>query len=340
MWFGSIVDRWDEEAAAADDAHKRGEIFELGPSLAFPDLPATASLGVMAEAVRAQLRDPHAFYRPPARSAPVAFENNWLSFESAVRTEDSANDIASALILESSRRPDAMLLIPHWNAPQAPYFKLAAKMHRLGYAVAVLTLPYHHQRRRTESAIADYFVSANLGRTIRAVRQAVADAIGIVDWLESRGYSRIHVIGASLGSCVAGLVGAIDTRVRSTVLLLTAGRFADVVWTGRATQHIASALRGAVTLDELRQIWAIISLEPFVDLYKRPDHRLLIVSARRDAVVLPPLTADFAEKLRVAGVPAQNISVACGHYSIGMLPFSLIATARVLWFLRQASTDG
>jgi len=56
--------------------------------------------------------------------------------------------------------------------------------------------------------------------------------------------------------------------------------------------------------------------------------------------VLPPLTDDFAEKLRVAGVPAQNISVACGHYSIGMLPFSLIATARVLWFLRQASTDG
>jgi len=340
MWLGSIIDRWDEEAAAADDAHKRGEVFELGPSLVFPDLPATASLGLMAEAVRVQLRDPHAFYRPPARSSPVAFENNWLRFESAVRTEDSANDIASALILESGRRPDAMLLIPHWNAPQEPYFKLAAKMHRLGYAVAVLTLPYHHQRRRVESAIADYFVSANLGRTVRAARQAVADAIGIVDWLESRGYSRIHVIGASLGSCVAGLVGAIDTRVRSTVLLLTAGRFADVVWTGRATQHIASALRGSVTLDELRQIWAIISLEPFVDLYKRANHRLLIVSARRDAVVLPRLTDDFAEKLSAAGAPAQHISLACGHYSIGMLPFSLIATARVLWFLRRALTGG
>jgi hypothetical protein len=45
MSFGSIVDRWDEEAAAADDAHKSGEVFELGPSLAFPDLPATASFG-------------------------------------------------------------------------------------------------------------------------------------------------------------------------------------------------------------------------------------------------------------------------------------------------------
>jgi hypothetical protein len=145
------------------------------------------------------------------------------------------------------------------------------------------------------------------------------------------------MFGASLGSCVAGLVGAVDPRVRSTILLLTAGRVADVVWTGRATRHIASALRGAMTLDELRAIWSIISLEPFIELYKRPDHRLLVVSARRDSVVLPDLTEDFAEKLRAARAPMQHVSLPCGHYSIGMPPFSLIATARVLWFLRQAA---
>jgi dienelactone hydrolase len=337
MWFGSIVDRWDEEAASADDVHKHGEVFDPGAHLVFPELPPAAGIGPMAEAVRARLSDPRAFYRPPERAASPAFAENWLRFQSVVTTEDSANNMAGAFVLESDRRRDALLIIPHWNAPQAPYLKLAAWMHRLGYTAAVLTLPYHHQRRRTESGIADYFVSANLGRTIRGVRQAVGDAIGVIDWLESRGYRRIHVIGASLGSCVAGLVGAVDPRVSSTILLLTAGRFADVVWTGRATRHITSALRSAMTLDELRTIWSIISLEPFIDLYKRPDHRLLIVSARRDTVVLPHLTEDFAEKLRAIRAPARHVSLPCGHYSIGMPPFSLIATARVLLFLRRAS---
>jgi dienelactone hydrolase len=340
MWFGSVVDRWDEEAASIDDAHKRDEVFELGATLAFPDLPETADAEIMGEVARAKSRNTHAFYAAHGRpSSPIACNDGWLTFESEIETEDAANNLAGAFILEGGRS-EAVLLIPHWNAPQEPYLKLAARMHRLGYAASVLTLPYHHQRRRAEGNIADYFVSANLGRTIRAVRQAVSDARRIVDWLEGRGYRRIHVIGASLGSCIAGLVGAVDARICSTILLLTAGQFADVVWTGRATRHIATALRGAVTLDQLRQIWSIISLEPIIDLYSRPDHRLLIVSARRDKVVLPRLTADFVAKLRAAGAPASHTSLPCGHYSIGMLPFSLIATARILWFMRQASAGG
>jgi hypothetical protein len=336
MWFSSVIDRWDEEAATEDDAHKRDEVFDVGAALAFPDLPATASAGLLSDAVRARMADPRAFYTRIGASSAVTFQSGWLNFESVVRTEDAANNIAGAFVLESDQLQDVVLVIPHWNAPQKAYFRLATTMRRFGYAAAVLTLPYHHQRRRPGSAIADYFVSANLGRTIRAVRQAVTDAIGVIDWLESRGYRRIHVTGASLGSRVAGLVGAVDARVRSSILLLTAGNFAEVVWTGRATRHIAAALRGAITLEELRAIWSIISLEPFSEFYVRSGFRLLVMSAARDTVVLPHLSAAFVRRLRDVAAPVQYVTLPCGHYSIGMLPFSVVATSIALMFLRKA----
>src|SRR6185436_19739326 len=104
---------------------------------------------------------------------------------------------------------------------------------------------------------------------------------------------RFSVVGASLGSCIAGLTGLFDPRVGASALLLTAGNFADVVWTGRATRHIREALQPAMTLEELRAIWSIISLDSFVDRFRKPDHRLLLLSAARDQVVLPQLTRDF-----------------------------------------------
>ena len=46
-------------------------------------------------------------------------------------------------------------------------------------------------------------MSANVGRTIAACRQAVADVRSCVDWLEQQGYQQIGVLGTSLGSCYA-----------------------------------------------------------------------------------------------------------------------------------------
>jgi dienelactone hydrolase len=337
MWFGSLVDRWDEEAAAEDDSHKLVEVFAVGASLAFPVLPPTADHFALANTVHETMADPLAFYAVDAATDGVIYRHRWLAFPSAIQTEDPINDVARAFILESDWRGDAVLLIPHWNAPQQPYMRFARVLHRMGYTAAVLILPYHHHRKRSESMIADHFVSANLGRTIRAVRQSVVDARGIIDWLEARGHTRFHVVGASVGSCVAGLVGACDKRVRSTVLLLTAGSFADAVWTGRATRHIAAAFQGSITLERVRAIWSIISLDQFIEYYRRPSHDLLILSANRDTVILPNLTNEFVGKLCDAKVAFQHATFSCGHYSIGMLPFSILAVARALSFLRRVS---
>ena len=51
---------------------------------------------------------------------------------------------------------------------------------------------------RAELERADYAVSANIGRTIDATRQAVIDVRSCADWLESQGYERIGWSGPAL----------------------------------------------------------------------------------------------------------------------------------------------
>ena len=142
-------------------------------------------------------------------------------------------------------------------------------------------------------------------------------------------------MGASLGSCVAGLTAAHDERVKGSLLLLTAGDFADVVWTGRATRHIREGLQGGIQLSELKDIWSPISLFPFIPLLARPSHRLMLVSARRDKVVLPHLTTQFVDELRAANANLRWRLLRCGHYSLGVFPFSWMTLAMAVGFLRS-----
>ena len=81
-------------------------------------------------------------------------------------------------------------------------------------AVLRLSMPYHDIRMPAEIGRADYAVSANIGRTLDAVRQGVIDIRCCLDWLEQQGYSRLGILGTSLGSCYSFLAAAHDPRIR------------------------------------------------------------------------------------------------------------------------------
>jgi len=77
---------------------------------------------------------------------------------------------------------------------------------------AFQALPRH--RRPVELERSDFAVSANIGRTLSACRQAVVDIRCCLDWLEEQGYEHFGVLGTSLGSCYAFLASAHDRRLR------------------------------------------------------------------------------------------------------------------------------
>ncbi len=100
----------------------------------------------------------------------------------------------------------AVVLLPQWNADGVSQNALCRIFNMLGIAALRLSMPYHDIRRPAGFTRADYAVSANVGRTIDATRQGMADIRSCMDWLEQRGYTqaghRRHQPG--LVSCIPG----------------------------------------------------------------------------------------------------------------------------------------
>jgi hypothetical protein len=228
------------------------------------------------------------------------------------------------------------VILPHWNGRLEEYDLLARCLGLLGISSVVLALPYHGLRNVEGSRISDRFLSPNLGMTIRSVRQAAMDTIDVLDWLARSGYRRLGLVGASLGSCVAGIVAAHYPAVTMTSLLLSAGDFAEVVWTGRATRHIRQSLERHVTLADLQPAWAIISTQTYASKLRRSGHRMQMICASRDTVVLPYLSERFIAELRAIDTDLSIGTLPCGHYTLSMFPYNVAMFLQLAWSLRRA----
>src|SRR5215203_3482433 len=108
-----------------------------------------------------------------------------LSFPSALHTRYAENNTVHALYFRSNGRPRrtqtrrakrAVLVLPQWNAGPDGHVGLCRLLNKFDLSALRLTLPYHDARRPAELHRADYIVSANIGRTVQACRQAVMDA--------------------------------------------------------------------------------------------------------------------------------------------------------------------
>ncbi|MGI4831338.1 MAG: alpha/beta hydrolase family protein, partial [Janthinobacterium lividum] len=205
---------------------------------------------------------------------------------------------------------------------------------RWGVSSLRLSKPYHDVRRPAELERSDYAVSANVGRTIAAARQAVTDIRSCCDWLESQGFEQIGVLGTSLGSCYAFLAAAMDPRLRLCAFNHASMSFGDVVWEGQSTRHVQSALEHA-GLDQAtaQAIFACISPSRYMDRYaataKESGRDTLIVHATYD------LTFPLAGSLAVLrgfdshGIRYVSKVLPCGHYTTGETPYKYIDG----WFL-------
>ena len=336
MWGGSIFDRWDENVAAKDDTKRVTEPFTVGASLAIGGADQGASLAALAELVKERTAESDKFYAIESDDvSDFVFDGDILTFRSAVVTETEPNNIVHAKVFEGRSRRSAVMVLPHWNVETGGYDAFNRRLTRLGLTVVELTLPYHGLRSRPGSVIADYFVSPNIGRTIRSVRQAVLDTRKTLNWLSDKGYQNIALVGVSMGSCIAGLVAANDARICTSAMLLTAGDFSEVVWTSRATRYIKDVLAAAMTLNELKRVWSIISPGTFAKELSRMGHSVLIISGSRDRLVLPYLTARFVEELRSHETRCDWRVLGCGHYSIGSFPFNAITFLMLARFLKS-----
>jgi dienelactone hydrolase len=228
----------------------------------------------------------------------------------------------------------AVVVLPQWNANSEGHVGLCRLFARFGLTAVRLSLPYHEARRPAGLNRADYIVSANLGRTVHANRQAVLDARRIVDWLEDQGYERIGIMGTSLGSCLSMLTMAHEPRIRAGAFNHVSPYFADVVWRGMSTEHVRAGLDGHVSLDTLRDIWMPISPWPFID--RVAGRQVLLIYARYDQTFPVDLSRTFVAEFARRGVTHETSVLPCGHYTTGKPPFKYLdGYALTRFFVRR-----
>lgn len=257
------------------------------------------------------------------RPREFEFSGTTLRFASQLATPYAENNTAWAEYFPSPRsKGRAVLVIPQWNSDNGSHFGLCRLLQRLGISALRLSKAYHHKRRPPETKRADYHVSANLGRTIHATRQSVVDARACLDWLESKGYQRLAVLGTSLGSCVALLTVAHDPRVAAAVFNHVSMNFSDVVWTGLSCRHIRATLEGRVTQEQMRRYWQVISPSAYLNrLANRNSLESLLIWAGHDTTFRPEYSRQVLEGFASRQMRYRTFYLPCGHYTTAKPPF-------------------
>jgi dienelactone hydrolase len=272
-------------------------------------------------------------------------QGDQLTWTSAVETPSAENNIAHARFfpgkLKNGQHPrNAVVVLPQWNAQPQSHVEACRIFNMIGMSALRLTLPYHLQRKPPELERADYLVSANIGRTIQSMRQAVLDTRAAVRWLKSEGYERIGILGTSIGSCVAFLSFAHEPDLQAGAFNHVSSYFADVVWHGISTTHVRPSFADHVTLDELRNYWAPISPLPFMARVARMGHRpIRFIVARYDLTFPLDLSQQAIAEARRHKLPLDVVLLPCGHYTTGELPWKAIDAWKIATFFRKQLKD-
>ena len=260
----------------------------------------------------------------------------YLRFTSPERTPYAENDLVNARWFpapahkDPSRPKQAIVVLPQWNADAFSHNALCRVFNRMGISALRLSKPYHDIRRPTELARSDYAVSANIGRTISACRQAVVDIRCCIDWLEEQGYEHFGVLGTSLGSCYAFLASAHDKRIRVNAFNHASTSFGDVVWAGQSTRHIRRGLEDAgLTQERLRALWSAISPISYYEKFASrtsagSDKKVLLVYAEYDLTFPKEYSLQVVDAFRRHGVNFEPRVLPCGHYTTGETPYKYI----------------
>jgi len=272
----------------------------------------------------------------------------YLRFTSPERSPYAGNDLVNARWYpapahkDPARPKQAIVVLPQWNSDGLGHNSLCTIFNKMGISALRLSMPYHDIRRPEELERSDYAVSANIGRTLAACRQAVVDIRCCVDWLEAQGYEHFGVLGTSLGSCYTFLASAHDARLRVNAFNHASTAFGDVAWAGQSTRHVKQALAEAgLTQDRVRELWAAASPCYYFDKIAGTEaagdrKKILVVYADYDLTFPKEYSLKIVDAFHNSGLNFEPRVLPCGHYTTGETPYKFIDGWYLGWFVYRA----
>ncbi len=293
--------------------------------------------GFLQEWSRHTIENSDAWYAT-APATDYRLEGDELTFTSEVVSPWPENNRVLARFFPAKTSGPAVVVMPHWNAKWQENVAICRWLNTLGISALRLSMPYHDKRKAAGHERADQLVAPNIGLTLQANQQAVKDVRRCLRWLEMRGYSKLGLLGSSIGSSVAFIAMAHDRAVRAGAFLHVSTYFGDVVRTGLTTMHVWEGLRAGVTADELHHYWSPISPYPYIGRVRGTGQRCLMISGKYDPTFWPEFSSDVMQRLRGDGILLETLVMPCGHYSLGLPPFSWAAGYKFGTFLFQSLT--
>ena len=346
-WFERRIRRYEHRRWTTDD-NRRVQPFHwglehIGGSPEDPDPGA-----FVREYARKAIESSREWYAAPPATDYRLDRENVLTFTSSIESSWPENNTVHAQLFPAQETVStrsrgkrygagpAVLLLPNWNAKWHGQNGLCRWIQRFGITVLKMSMPYHDRRMARGHERADQICGPNIGLTLQANRQAVQDTRRCLRWLEQQGYTRLGILGTSLGSSVGSIALMHDPAVRAGGFFHVSTYYADVISQGMTTNHVWEGLRNHVTVDELREYWAPISPVPYVERGMAAGRTGFMVYGKYDPTMLPELTRQMLDSLRRHGADPRTLELPCGHYSLELPPFSYIAGYRMLTFFLES----
>jgi hypothetical protein len=268
-------------------------------------------------------------------STSARASGEFLRFTSPVTTPYAENNVANARWFPARGRR-AVVVLPQWNADALSHNGLCRIFNLLGIAALRLSMPYHDVRMPAGLERADYAVSANMGRTIDAARQAICEIRACLDWLETQGYTELGVMGTSLGSCYAFIASAHDRRLKINAFNHASTYFGDVVWTGQSTRHVRQSVEPELNQAGLRRALLSISPMAYFDKFARWPKKSLVIYTTYDLTFLPEFSREIVGEFARRQLNAIIRALPCGHYTLGELPYKYLDAWHLCRFMATA----
>ncbi len=245
-----------------------------------------------------------------------------LRFPSPVTTVDPENNVVHAEYfvptLAGPKRPAVIVLhILGADFPLSRY--MAARLADRGVAALFVKLPYYGERRPARGGLnSKRFLSADIERTVTAMRQGICDVRRAACWLNSRqdiDGQRLGVAGISLGGIVSSIAAAVDPSIREGAFLLAGGDLSKVIWEmPEGAAFRAGWIESGRTLGDLKALTD--PFDPLAYASRLAGKRVFMMAGKVDEVIPPSSARALWE---AAGRPPIRW-YDCGHYSaVGFL---------------------
>ncbi len=242
-----------------------------------------------------------------------------LSYDSHIKNNGKSNEKVLGYYHKNLKDENStnVILVHGWRMDDYKYIDsiYLESFLNSGYNVYHFIMPYHFQRSSNDSIYnGELFVTADIGRTLLSIKQAVSDLRALIKWLKSSMQGKIILIGVSLGGFLTNLTSALESEIDILISVFYANSLANAVWNTIPGKFIKKDfIQNSFSYDQLVNHWAVITpclYQPAVSKSK-----ILLLSAAYDRYI----SLEDSCRLWTNWGEPQRYIYNCGHSGIVFL---------------------